>query len=209
MARIASRARRCHRSGSRAAPQRAALDAAARAAGVFCSSRFREGVVASGLHAAVDQLSSWLADAAPVSRWYLERHHAGPPVFARLVPLGEMVGGLALVLGFWTRLAAGMALLMVLEFSAGRRRDIPVRLSHGRERASAGWGLAGAGDGGETLPTGKCEERTVRLVPTGLFLFQCTCLSQSFFGRLSRPRTSSSPDPSSSAGSGSALRRRD
>jgi uncharacterized membrane protein YphA (DoxX/SURF4 family) len=32
------------------------------------------------------------------------------------VPLGEMLGGLALVAGFWTRLAAGCAFLMVLNF---------------------------------------------------------------------------------------------
>jgi uncharacterized membrane protein YphA (DoxX/SURF4 family) len=60
------------------------------------------------------QLSSWLTQATPVSRWYLERIMPGTPVFARLVPVGEMVGGLALVLGFWTRLAAGLSFLMVL-----------------------------------------------------------------------------------------------
>lgn len=60
------------------------------------------------------QLSSWLADAQPVSRWYLERIMPGAPVFARLLPLAAMLGGVALALGFWTRMAAGLLLLMVL-----------------------------------------------------------------------------------------------
>ena len=51
----------------------------------------------------------WLADAAPLSHWYLERI-AGTPVFARLIPLGEMIGGLALAAGFWTRLVAASCL---------------------------------------------------------------------------------------------------
>lgn len=63
-----------------------------------------------------NQLSLWLLHASPLSRWYLERIMPGTPVFARLVPLGEMVGGLALFLGFWTRLAAVVLLLMVLNF---------------------------------------------------------------------------------------------
>ena len=62
------------------------------------------------------QLSLWLSQATPLSRWYLERLMPGEPVFARLVPLGEMIGGLALCLGFWTRLAAGLAFLMVVNF---------------------------------------------------------------------------------------------
>jgi uncharacterized membrane protein YphA (DoxX/SURF4 family) len=61
-----------------------------------------------------DQLSLWLAQATPASRWYLERIIPGAPIFARLVPLAQMLGGLALFVGFWTRLAAGLALLMVL-----------------------------------------------------------------------------------------------
>lgn len=63
-----------------------------------------------------DQLSLWLSHASPLSRWYLERIMPGTPVFARLVPLGEMAGGLALLLGFWTRLVAGVLLLMILSF---------------------------------------------------------------------------------------------
>jgi uncharacterized membrane protein YphA (DoxX/SURF4 family) len=60
------------------------------------------------------QLSAWLTDAAPVSRWYLERVIPGAPVFARIIPVGSMLGGLALVVGFWTRMAAAVSLVMVL-----------------------------------------------------------------------------------------------
>ena len=62
-------------------------------------------------------LQGWLKDAAPTSRWYLETFAIpGIPMFARLVPFGELVGGAALVAGFWTRLAALAAFLMVLNF---------------------------------------------------------------------------------------------
>jgi uncharacterized membrane protein YphA (DoxX/SURF4 family) len=64
-------------------------------------------------------LSSWLLDAPPASRWYLERIIPGAPVFARVVPLGAMLGGLALVLGFWTRMAAFVSLVMVLSLQLG------------------------------------------------------------------------------------------
>jgi uncharacterized membrane protein YphA (DoxX/SURF4 family) len=60
------------------------------------------------------QLSSWLLDAPPASRWYLERIIPGAPVFARVVPLAAMVGGLALAAGFWTRIAAAVSLVVVL-----------------------------------------------------------------------------------------------
>lgn len=60
------------------------------------------------------QLSLWVTDAVPVSRWYLERIMPGAPVFARIIPLGSMVAGVALTLGFWTRMAAAVSLVMVL-----------------------------------------------------------------------------------------------
>lgn len=60
------------------------------------------------------QLASWLTDAPAVSRWYLESVIPGAPVFARVLPVGAMVGGLALAFGFWTRMAAGLSLLLVL-----------------------------------------------------------------------------------------------
>jgi uncharacterized membrane protein YphA (DoxX/SURF4 family) len=37
-------------------------------------------------------------------------------VFARAVLLGELIGGTALILGVWTRLAATLPFLMVLNF---------------------------------------------------------------------------------------------
>jgi uncharacterized membrane protein YphA (DoxX/SURF4 family) len=65
------------------------------------------------------QLSSWLIDAPPASRWYLERIIPGAPVFARAVPLAAMLGGVALALGFWTRIAAAMSLVVVLSLQLG------------------------------------------------------------------------------------------
>ena len=65
------------------------------------------------------QLASWLVDAVPLSRWYLERLIPGAPVFARLVPLGAMLSGLALTLGFWTRIAAATSLVVVLSLQLG------------------------------------------------------------------------------------------
>jgi uncharacterized membrane protein YphA (DoxX/SURF4 family) len=62
-------------------------------------------------------LQGWLKEAPPTSRWYLETFAIpGIPMFARLVPFGELVAGAALVAGFWTRLAAAAAFLMVLNF---------------------------------------------------------------------------------------------
>src|SRR3954468_23221097 len=58
------------------------------------------------------QLSGWLQSAAPgsLSRMYLERVAIpGIPLFARLVPLGEICSGLALVLGIWTPVFAFIA----------------------------------------------------------------------------------------------------
>jgi uncharacterized membrane protein YphA (DoxX/SURF4 family) len=62
-------------------------------------------------------LQGWLKDAPPTARWYLETFAIpGVPMFARLVPLGELLGGAALLAGFWTRLAAVAVFLMVLNF---------------------------------------------------------------------------------------------
>ncbi len=65
------------------------------------------------------RFSGWLAAAPPDSwsRWYLE-HVAipGTASFARLVPLGEIGSGLALVVGFWTPLFAFIAFAMALNF---------------------------------------------------------------------------------------------
>jgi uncharacterized membrane protein YphA (DoxX/SURF4 family) len=62
------------------------------------------------------QLAVWSSQPTPMSHWYLERITPGTPVFARLIPLAEMAGGLALAAGFWTRLVAGAMFLMILNF---------------------------------------------------------------------------------------------
>ncbi len=63
------------------------------------------------------QLRGW-HDAAPtLSRWYLETVAIpGAPVFARLVPAGELAVGVALIAGVRVRLAAVTGLFMVLNF---------------------------------------------------------------------------------------------
>jgi uncharacterized membrane protein YphA (DoxX/SURF4 family) len=65
------------------------------------------------------QFSGWMDDAASgsVSRWYLEQIALpGLAVFARLVPLGEMVAGVALIAGIRTSLFAFVAFFMTLNF---------------------------------------------------------------------------------------------
>ncbi len=61
--------------------------------------------------------AQWLTTAGPASRWYLERIAIpGAGYLARLVPLGEICSGVALVLGFWTPLFALIAFFMALNF---------------------------------------------------------------------------------------------
>ncbi len=69
------------------------------------------------------QLSGWHEEAVPWARWYLDTV-ALPyaPWFARLVPLGELATGLAFVFGVWTRLAALLAFLMVLNIHVASSR---------------------------------------------------------------------------------------
>jgi uncharacterized membrane protein YphA (DoxX/SURF4 family) len=65
------------------------------------------------------QFANWSHAAAPgsIAAWYLGRIAVpGVAIFARLVPLGEMSSGLALVLGFWTPFFAFVAFLMALNF---------------------------------------------------------------------------------------------
>jgi len=67
------------------------------------------------------RLDGWLASAAPASRWYIETvAMPGVPLFARVVPIAELTAGTALIVGFWTRLAAFMALAMVANFHVAR-----------------------------------------------------------------------------------------
>lgn len=63
------------------------------------------------------RLAEWLQSAGPLNRAYLETVCLpGVEVFARLVPLGELAVALAFLLGGYTRAAAAVALLMVLNF---------------------------------------------------------------------------------------------
>jgi uncharacterized membrane protein YphA (DoxX/SURF4 family) len=66
-----------------------------------------------------EQLSGWsnAAPAGSITRWYLQTIAApGVVYFARLVPLGEVSAGLAMIAGVWTPLAALVAFLMALNF---------------------------------------------------------------------------------------------
>ena len=65
----------------------------------------------------LQKFQALLQNAPPSVRWYLETVCIpGAPIFARLVPVGEFCAGLALIVGFWTRMAAIAALLMVLNY---------------------------------------------------------------------------------------------
>ena len=65
------------------------------------------------------QLDGWLhaVPAGSLGQMYLQRVAIpGVAIFARLVPLGEMASGAAMVLGFWTPFFAFVAFLMALNF---------------------------------------------------------------------------------------------
>ena len=64
------------------------------------------------------RLTAWAADpdSIGISRAYAKMLVPGAPVFARLVLLGELGGGLALIAGFRTRLVATAATLMILNY---------------------------------------------------------------------------------------------
>lgn len=65
----------------------------------------------------VAELERWRGPAPAASLWYLETVAIpGAALFARLVPLGELAAGAALVLGYRVQLASGIAMLMVLNF---------------------------------------------------------------------------------------------
>ncbi|MBI4262892.1 MAG: DoxX family membrane protein [Acidobacteria bacterium] len=65
----------------------------------------------------IAQLYEWLDTAGPASRWYLDTIAIpGAPVFARLVLLGELATGAALLCGVQVRAAAIVAMFMVLNF---------------------------------------------------------------------------------------------
>ena len=63
------------------------------------------------------RLQQWHGTVRPLARWYLDTIAIpGAPVFARVVPLAELSAGAALILGIRMRLAATLALLMVINF---------------------------------------------------------------------------------------------
>ena len=63
------------------------------------------------------RLQEWRGVVRPFARWYLDTIAIpGAPVFARVVLLAELAAGTALILGFKVRVAAILALLMVINF---------------------------------------------------------------------------------------------
>ena len=65
----------------------------------------------------LQRFERWAPDARPPVRWYLETIAIpAAPFFARLVPIAEFSTGTALIIGFWPRMVALLALLMVLNF---------------------------------------------------------------------------------------------
>ena len=98
-------------------------------------------------------LRGWLQEAPPTSRWYLETFAIpGIPMFARLVPLGELLAGAALLTGFWTRGAAFAAFLMVLNFHVASGAIFQYRfLTNGFGLPVLG-GLIALAIGGANLP---------------------------------------------------------
>jgi uncharacterized membrane protein YphA (DoxX/SURF4 family) len=60
-------------------------------------------------------LHRWSDSGSLLSRWYVETFALpGAPVFARLVFLGEVFAGLALIFGLWTRTTALLTFLLVI-----------------------------------------------------------------------------------------------
>ncbi len=65
----------------------------------------------------LDELFRWRDLTSGISLWYVETVAIpGAPLFSRLVPIAEMLAGAALIAGFRIRLAAMLALAMILNF---------------------------------------------------------------------------------------------
>ena len=101
------------------------------------------------------RLQEWRGTVRPFARWYLDTIAIpGAPVFARVVLLAELSAGTALVLGIKVRLAALLALLMVINFHVAS--DVMFRYSY----LTNGYGLPVLGSllalalGGVRLPFG-------------------------------------------------------
>jgi uncharacterized membrane protein YphA (DoxX/SURF4 family) len=66
------------------------------------------------------RFTRWAPTARPEVRWYLQTIATpAAPLLARLIPAGEFMTGLALILGVWMRPAAVLALFLVLNFHFG------------------------------------------------------------------------------------------
>ena len=75
------------------------------------------------------RLQEWRGAARPLARWYLDTIALpGAPVFARMVPIGELATGAMLILGLRVRLAAAVALLMIVNFHVAS--DVIFRYSY-------------------------------------------------------------------------------
>ena len=64
----------------------------------------------------MQRLTGYSQVATPLNQWYLDLVMPWASVFARLVALGELAAGVALIAGVWTRPAAAVAVLMVMNF---------------------------------------------------------------------------------------------
>src|SRR5579862_7317367 len=62
------------------------------------------------------KLHAFLAKATPGNRWWVTLLIPGTALFARLVPAGELAAGVAFIVGRYTRFAAILSFLMILNF---------------------------------------------------------------------------------------------
>jgi len=132
------------------------LRALSLALGIFLSSMGLDKVAWLGDPGLLEaELRQWTSFAPAVSRWYVETLALpGVPVFARLVPLGEVSAGVALVLGYRVRLAAAVALVMILNFHVAMGVIFSAGyLTNGYGLPVVG-GLAALALGGRHLPFG-------------------------------------------------------
>jgi uncharacterized membrane protein YphA (DoxX/SURF4 family) len=99
------------------------------------------------------QLGDYLAASGPLNRWYLESVCIpGVAIFARVVPAAELLTGIALFLGVYTRLVSILALLMVVNFAFASSQILRVSyLSNGYGLPVLG-GLLALAIGGASLP---------------------------------------------------------
>lgn len=100
------------------------------------------------------KLTAWStrADVAAASRSYAHLLIPGAPVFGRLVLLGELGGGLALIGGVWTRPIAVLSALMVLNFQLASGGLLTVDFLADSSGLVVVAGLFALGLGGRNLP---------------------------------------------------------